>query len=133
MPTVDAGRPASGEASVPGVLAAPQGNGQSGSEEALQRFLDVAVIGNRGASRAVRRIVDAVEKVAPLDRVGPTRQLEVLAAAFEMTQRLIHAPYDISHGLVQSAVLVNVDVDVDIASNQAPQQRIGEEGHNGDS
>lgn len=72
-------------------------------------------------AKAKKALIDVVEKVAPLDRVGPARQMELFVAAFEMTQRLIHAPYDISRGLVQSSVVVDVNVDVDVASRRAPE------------
>lgn len=121
MPRVDALDPAGAEEGVSAVVAAPT-RGQGISDEIFQHCLDLAVSGNRAASRTAHKFIDAVEKVAPLDRVGPARQMELFLAAFEMTQRLIHAPYDISRSLVQSSVVVDVDVDVDIASQQAPQQ-----------
>lgn len=132
MPTEDAVYPAKAEEDVPGVVASPV-HRHDGADDVFQECLDVAVTGNRPAGGTIRKFIDAVEKVAPLDRVGPARQVEVFVSALEMTRRLIHAPYGISHGLVQSAVVVDVDVNVDIASKQAPQQRIREERENGES
>lgn len=119
MPRVDAVNPAKAEEGVSGVVAAPISH-QGSSDEVFQHCLDLALSGNRAASKTAHKFIDAVERVAPLDRVGPARQIEVFLVAFEMTRRLIHAPYDISRGLVQSSVVVDVDVDVDIASQQAP-------------
>ena len=120
MPRVDADDPAKAEEGGSGVVAAPTSRRHGAPDEVFQHCLDAAVSGNRAASSTARRFIDAVEKVAPLDRVGPTRQVELFVAAFEMTQRLVHAPYDISRGLVQSSVVVDVNVDVDVASQQAP-------------
>lgn len=83
-------------------------------DDVLKQLLEVAATGRRTASGTVRKFVDTVDNVAPLDRVGLAKRREVIAAALEMTQQLVHAPYDLGRGLVRSAVLVNVDVDVDI-------------------
>lgn len=61
------------------------------SDDLLKQWLDLAMTGPRTATGTVRK-------------------------ALEMTQRLAHAPYGLGRSFVQSAVLVNVDVDVDIAS-----------------
>jgi hypothetical protein len=95
-------------------------DGQGGSDDVLKQWLNLAVTGERTASATVRKFVDTVDKVTPLDRVGLARRREVIAAALEMTQRLAHSPYDLGRSLVQSAVLVNVNVDVDVASQQPP-------------
>ncbi|HET9163342.1 MAG TPA: hypothetical protein VFN89_07875 [Solirubrobacterales bacterium] len=77
----------------------------------------------------MRKFVATVDKVAPIDAVGPARQLELIAAALEMTQRLAHAPADLARGFVQSSVLVDVDVDVDvdIASQQERSEQVDRE------
>jgi hypothetical protein len=92
----------------------------SGSDDVLKQWLNLAMTGERTASATVRKFVDTVDKLTPLDRVGLTRRREVIVAALEMTQRLAHSPYDLGRGLVQSSVLVNVDVDVDVASQSPP-------------
>jgi hypothetical protein len=109
MPRMDNATPATAEEAVSEALVAPPSHQDGGS---------------------ARKFIEAVEKVAPLGRVGPARQIEVFVAAFEMAQRLARAPFDVSRGLVQSAVVVDVDVDVDIASRQAPPPRVGEQGQN---
>jgi hypothetical protein len=100
---------------------------RAGSTEIFQHCLDLLVAGNRTADKTMRKFVATVDRVAPLDAVGPARQLELIAAALEMTQRLAHAPFDLGHGLVQSAVVVDVDVDVDIASRQGALQESNQE------
>ena len=102
-------------------------HGRGGSTEIFQHCLDLLVTGNRTADKTMRKFVATVDRVAPLDAVGPARQLELIAAALEMTQRLAHAPVDLGRGLVQSAVLVDVDVDVDIASRQGALQESNQE------
>ena len=89
------------------------------SDDVLSQFLELAATGPRTASGTVRRVVDTVDGLTPLDRAGLAKRREVVAAALEMTQRLVHAPYDVGRGVVHSTVLVNVEVDVDIASQQA--------------
>jgi hypothetical protein len=86
------------------------------------------VNGNLAANRTIRRFADTVDRVAPLDAVGPARQRELIAAAMEMTRHLAHVPLDVGHSLVQSAVVVDVgvDVDVDIASRPEPPHQIEE-------
>ncbi len=93
---------------------------QGGSDDVLKQWLELAVTGQRTASATVRKFVDTVDKVTPLDSVGLAKRREVIAAALEMTQRLAHTPYDVGRSLVQSAVLVNVNVDVDVASQPPP-------------
>jgi hypothetical protein len=100
---------------------------RGGTTEIFQHCLDLLVTGNRTADKTMRKFVATVDKVAPLDAVGPARQLELIAAALEMTQRLAHAPFDLGRGLVQSAVVVDVDVDVDIASRQGALQESNQE------
>lgn len=93
---------------------------QGGSDDVLKQWLVLAVTGQRTASGTVRKFVDTVDKVAPLDSFVLAPQREVIAAALEMTQRLVHTPYGVGRSLVQSAVLVNVEVDVDVASQTQP-------------
>ena len=91
------------------------------SDEVLKQWLDLAKTGQRTATGTVRKFIDTVDKVAPLDGVGPAKRREVIGAALEMTERLVQAPYDFGRSLVQSAVLVNVEVDVDVdIASRAP-------------
>ncbi len=116
MPTENAMAPAKLEDRASNRTSNPQGV----SDDVLKQWLELAVTGQRTASATVRKFVDTVDKVAPLDSVGLAKRREVIAAALDMTQRLAHAPYDVGRGLVQSTVLVNVDVDVDVASQPPP-------------
>jgi hypothetical protein len=98
-------------------LVPDQTNGLAGgSDEVLKQWLDLAKTGQRTATGTVRKFVDTVDKIAPLDGVGLAKRREVISAALEMTERLVQMPYDFGRSLVQSAVLVNVNVDVDVAS-----------------
>jgi hypothetical protein len=98
------------------------------SDDVVKQLLEVAALGPRSASATVRRFVDIVDNVAPLDRVGLAKRREVIAAALEMTQRLVHTSYDVGRSLVQSAVLVNVDVNVDFdIASQPPTTKIHRE------
>lgn len=57
-----------------------------------------------------------------LARAGGRTTLETLRAfapALELAERAAHAPYDLLRHAVASAVLVNVDVDVNVASRLA--------------
>jgi hypothetical protein len=91
------------------------------SDDGLKRLFEVAALGPRSASGTVRKFVDTVDSFAPLGGVGLAKRREVIGAALEMTQRLVHAPYDLGRSLVQSAVLVNVDVNVDFDIASRPQ------------
>jgi len=58
-----------------------------------------------------------------LARAGGHATLETLRAfapALALADRAAHAPYDLLRHAVASAVLVNVDVDVNVASRLAP-------------
>lgn len=103
-------------------LVPDQTSGPTGSsDDVLKQWLELAMTGQRTATGTVRKFVDTVDKVVPLDGVGLAKRREVIGAALEMTQRLIHTPYDLGRSLVQSAVLVNVDVDVDVdIASRAP-------------
>jgi hypothetical protein len=105
----------------------PRASHGRGGPEIFQHCLDLLVTGNRTADKTMRRFVATVDRVAPLDAVGPARQLELIDAALEMTQRWAHAPFDLWRGLVQSAVVVDVDVDVDIASRQGALRESNQE------
>jgi hypothetical protein len=114
MPTENAIAPAKLDDRASDVASNPTSDGQV--DDVLKQWLNLAETTERTASATVRKFVDTVDKLTPFDRVGLAKRREVIVAALEMTQRLAHSPYDVGRGLVQSAVLVNVDVDVDVAS-----------------
>ncbi len=97
------------------------------SDEVSKQWLALAKTSEQTALATVRRFVDVVEEAIPLDVAGVSRQLEVIDGALEMTERLVHAQYDLMRSAVRSAVLVDVDVgvnvdvdvDVDVASRES--------------
>jgi hypothetical protein len=118
MPTQDATTAIEHPDEASSSLSDHRGGLAAGSPDILSQWLELAMSGPRTASGTVRKFVDTIDKVVPLDDVGLAQRRQVVTAALEMTQRLVHAPYDLGRSLVQSAVLVNVDVgvDVDVAS-----------------
>lgn len=46
----------------------------------------------------------------------PARRREIVYGALEMADRVVHAQYDLLRHAVASAVIVNVDIDVNVAS-----------------
>jgi len=96
-------------------------------EDVMEQWLELATMGQRTASGTVRKFVHTVDSLVPVDGVGLAKRREVISAALEMTQRLAHAPYGLGRSLVRSAVLVNVNVDVDIASRVATAMRSNQE------
>ena len=95
------------------------------SDEVLKQWLVLARTSEQTALATVRRFVDLVEEAIPLDVAGLSRRREVIDAALEMTERLVHTEYDLMRHAVRSAVLVDVDVgvdvdvDVDVASRES--------------
>lgn len=60
--------------------------------------------GQRAAIEAVRKFVDTVdEKLPALGGERPTRRQEIVDAAMEMADRLVHTQYDFIRNVVQSA------------------------------
>lgn len=101
------------------------------SDDVLKQWLALAMTDQRSATgTVVRKFVNTVDRVVPVGGVGLDKRRKVISAALEMTQRLAHAPYDFGRSLVQSAVLVNVEVDVDIASREPTTRSNREEGWN---
>jgi hypothetical protein len=100
---------------------ATSGHGD-GSEEILQQWLELAETGGRTATGTVRKFADTVDRLIPMDGVGLPKRRELMSAALEMTEHLVQSEYDLLRSLVQSAVFVNVgvNVDVDVAS-RAPK------------
>jgi len=95
------------------------------SDEVSKQWLALVKTSEQTALATVRKFVDVVEKAIPLDVAGVSRRLEVIDAALEMTERLVHTEYDFVRNAARSAVLVdvdvgvNVDVDVDVASRES--------------
>ena len=59
--------------------------------------------GQRAAIEAVRKFVDTVDEALPALGERPSRRQEVVDAAMEMADRLVHTQYDFLRSVVQSA------------------------------
>jgi hypothetical protein len=69
------------------------------SEEVLKSLES----GQRAAIDAVRKFVDTVDEALPALGERPSRRQEVIDAAMEMADRLVHTQYDFLHKVVHSA------------------------------
>jgi hypothetical protein len=59
--------------------------------------------GQRAAIEAVRRFADTVDEALPALGERPSRRQEVIDAAMEMADRLVHTQYDFLRSVVRSA------------------------------
>jgi hypothetical protein len=59
--------------------------------------------GQRAAIDAVRKFIDTVDQALPALGDGPSRRQEVIDAAMEMADRLVHTQYDFMRKIVDSA------------------------------
>ena len=59
--------------------------------------------GERAVIEAVRKFVDTVDKALPAIGERPSRRQEVVDAAMEMADRLVHTQYDFIRQVVKSA------------------------------
>jgi hypothetical protein len=59
--------------------------------------------GQRSAIKAVRTFVETVDRALPPHGEGPSRRQEVVDAAMEMADRLVHVQYEFLRQVVQSA------------------------------
>lgn len=59
--------------------------------------------GQRAAIDAVRKFVDTVDEKLPALGARPSRRQEIVDAAMEMADRLVHTQYDFLRNVVQSA------------------------------
>jgi hypothetical protein len=61
--------------------------------------------GQRAAIQAVKKFVDTVDRTLPRapDREGPSRRQDVVDAAMEMADRLVHTQYEFLRKVVRSA------------------------------
>lgn len=113
---VDAGQTLTTPEPTEGQASDLPGDPAQSSEDSLDQWLGLATTGQHSATATLLKFVDTVDKLVPLGSVGPVKRRQVITAGLEMTQRLIHAPFGAGRSFVQSAVLVNVNVDVDVAS-----------------
>jgi hypothetical protein len=59
--------------------------------------------GRRAAIEAVRKFVETVDEALPAIGERPSRRQEIVDAAMEMADRLVHTQYDFLRHVVQSA------------------------------
>jgi hypothetical protein len=59
--------------------------------------------GQRAAIEAVRKFVDTVDEKLPAVGERPSRRQDIVDAAMEMADRLVHTQYDFLRNVVQSA------------------------------
>jgi hypothetical protein len=59
--------------------------------------------GQRAAIEAVRKFVDTVDQALPAGGAEPSRRQDVVDAAMEMADRLVHTQYDFLRKVVHSA------------------------------
>ncbi len=59
--------------------------------------------GQRSAIEAVHKFVDTVDQALPLHGEGPSRRQDVIDAAMEMADRLVHTQYDFLRKVVGDA------------------------------
>lgn len=69
------------------------------SEEVLKSLES----GQRAAIEAVRKFVDTLDEALPAIGERPSRRQEIVDAAMEMADRLVHTQYDFLRHIVQSA------------------------------
>ena len=69
------------------------------SEEVLKSLES----GQRAAIEAVRKFIDTVDETLPALGERPSRRQDIVDAALEMADRLVHTQYDFLHKVVHSA------------------------------
>ena len=69
------------------------------SDEVLKSFDS----GQRAAIEAVRKFVDTVDEMLPALGERPSRRQEIVDAAMEMADRLVHTQYEFLRDVVQNA------------------------------
>ncbi len=67
-----------------------------------EEVLDSVEKGQRAAIESVRKFVDTVDQALPAHGEGPSRRQEIVDAAMEMADRLVHTQYDFIHKVIDS-------------------------------
>jgi len=73
------------------------------TSELSEEVLKSLEAGQRAAIDAVRKFVDTVDEALPAIGERPSRRQEIVDAAMEMADRLVHTQYDFLRRVVQSA------------------------------
>jgi hypothetical protein len=81
----------------------PQESPVDRTAELSEEVLKSIESGQRAAIEAVRKFVDTVDEALPALGERPSRRQEIVDAALEMADRLVHTQYDFLHKVVDSA------------------------------
>ena len=73
------------------------------TSELSDEVLESLESGQRAAIEAVRKFVDTVDQTLPALGEHPSKRQEVVDAAMEMADRLVHTQYDFLRTVVQDA------------------------------
>jgi len=68
-----------------------------------EEVLDSVEKAQRAAIDAVRKFVDTVDEALPAHGEGPSRRQEIVDAAMEMADRLVHTQYDFIRKVIDGA------------------------------
>jgi len=68
-----------------------------------QEVFDEVEAGQRAAIQAVKQFVDTVDRTLPPHGEGPSRRQDVVDAAMEMADQLVHTQYEFLRKVVRSA------------------------------
>jgi hypothetical protein len=68
-----------------------------------EHVLESVEAGQRAAIEAVRKFIDTVDRSLPGSGDGPSRRQDVVDAAMEMADRLVHTQYDFIRKVIDSA------------------------------
>lgn len=68
-----------------------------------EEVLDSVEKGQRAAIESVREFVDTVDQALPAHGEGPSSRQEMVDAAMEITDRLVHTPYDFIRKVIDTA------------------------------
>jgi hypothetical protein len=68
-----------------------------------EELLDSVEKGQRAAIEAVRKFIDTVDQALPGVGEGPSRRQEIVDAAMDMADRLVHTQYDFIRKVIDSA------------------------------
>jgi len=71
--------------------------------ELSEELLDSVEKGQRAAIEAVRKFIDTVDQALPAVGEGPSRRQEIVDAAMDMADRLVHTQYDFIRKVIDNA------------------------------
>ena len=71
--------------------------------ELSEEVLESLETGQRAAIEAVRKFIDTVDEALPALGERPSRRQDIVDAALQMADQLVHTQYDFLHKIVHSA------------------------------